>query len=118
MLNLTLIKNVLVVAIGSSIITTSIIQKIKERLKTKKSLWFVSLGVSILFGTLFAYCFSDLSLVNCLWVGLVSWVGASAIYSAFEDKIFKPFSEMNKTIEAPAENVITLDELIESGKNE
>ena len=109
MLDFDLIKTILVVAIAGSIITTAIIQKIKENLKTKKYLWYISLGVSILFGTLFALCFSELSLVNCLWVGLISWIGAGAIYSAFEDKIFKPFSKINEVVEVPKENEITFD---------
>ncbi len=109
MLDFELIKLLLIVSIASSIITTAIIQKIKENLKTKKYLWYISLGVSILFGTLFALCFSELSLVNCLWVGLISWIGAGAIYSAFEDKIFKPYSKMNERVTIPKENEIVFN---------
>jgi len=109
MLDFEMLKQVLVVAIASSIITTAIIQKIKEHLKTKNYLWYISLGVSIIFGTLFALCFSELSLVNCLWVGLISWIGASAIYSAFEDKIFKPYSKMRETVTIPKENEIVFN---------
>ena len=109
MLDFELIKLVLVVSIASSIITTAIIQKIKEHLKTKNYLWYISLGVSIIFGTLFALCFSDLSILYCLWAGLISWIGASAIYSAFEDKIFKPYSKMRETVTIPKENEIVFN---------
>lgn len=109
MLDFEMIKLVLIAALSSSIITTAIIQKIKEHLKTKNYLWYISLGVSIIFGTLFALCFSELSLVNCLWVGLISWIGASAIYSAFEDKIFKPYSKMKETVTIPVENEIVFN---------
>lgn len=62
-------------------------------------------------GTLFAICFSDLKVVNCLWVGLISWIGADAIYKSFEDKIFKPFSKMQEVVEIPKEQIKTLEEL-------
>ena len=51
MLDFNLIKSVLIVAIASSIITTAVVQKIKESLNSKKYLWLVSLGVSMIIGT-------------------------------------------------------------------
>lgn len=111
MLDFDLIKNILIVAIGSSIITTAIVQKIKEIMPTKKWISLISLGVSMIIGTLFAICFSELSLINCFWVGLCSWVGADALYKAFEDKIFTPFSKLNEVIEVPKQNKITFDEV-------
>lgn len=111
MLNFNLIKNILIVAIASGIITTAIIQKIKENLKSKKYIWLISLGVSMIIGTLFAICFSELSLINSIWVGLISWIGADAIYKAFEDKVFKPFSKMQEVVEIPKEQIKTLEDL-------
>lgn len=111
MLDFNLIKSVLIVAIGSSIITTAVVQKIKETLNTKKYLGLISLGVSIIIGTLFAMCFSDLSIINSLWVGLISWIGAEVIYKTFEDKIFTPFSKMQEVVEIPKSQIKTLDDL-------
>lgn len=111
MLDFNLIKSVLIVAIGSSIITTATVQKIKETLNTKKYLGLVSLGVSMVIGTLFAKCFSDLSIINSLWVGLISWIGAEVIYKTFEDKIFTPFSKMQEVVEIPKSQIKTLDDL-------
>ena len=111
MLDFNLIKSVLIVAIGSSIITTATVQKIKETLNTKKYLGLVSLGVSMVIGTLFAKCFSDLSIINSLWVGLISWIGAEVIYKTFEDKIFTPFSKMQEVVEVPKNQIKTLDNL-------
>lgn len=111
MLDFNLIKNILIVAIGSSIITTAVVQKIKETLNTKKYLGLISLGVSMIIGTLFAICFSDLKAVNCLWVGLISWIGADAIYKSFEDKIFKPFSKMQEVVEIPKSQIKTFKEV-------
>lgn len=111
MLDFNLIKSVLIVAIGSSIITTAVVQKIKETLNTKKYLGLISLGVSMIIGTLFAMCFSDLSIINSLWVGLISWVGADAIYKTFEDKLFKPFNKLQEVVEVPKSQIKTLNDL-------
>ena len=73
------------------------IQKIKEQLKNKKALFIVSLIVSIVIGTLFSLSFADLSLINSIWVGLVTWIGADALYKTFEDKIFTKFSDINNS---------------------
>lgn len=95
-MNLDLLKEILVVAIGSSIFSTATIQKIKEMLKSKKWLYFIAIIVSFGIGICFALCFSDLDIVNALWVGLATWVGADALYKTFEEKLFIPFSDMNK----------------------
>lgn len=118
MLDFNLIKNILIVAIGSSIITTAVVQKIKESLNSKKYLWLISLGISMVIGTLFAICFSDLSIVNSLWCGLICWIGADAIYKTFEEKVFKPFAKMQEVVEVPKEQIITLEEIKEGAENE
>ncbi|MBQ4263146.1 MAG: hypothetical protein IJB83_02740 [Bacilli bacterium] len=99
-MDIELVKQIIIVAIASSIISTAIVQKVKEQLKSKKWLFFVGLVVSIGIGIAFASSFSELSLLSSVWVGIVSWIGADAIYKAFEDKIFKSFSNIDnaKTI--------------------
>ena len=96
-MDIDLIKQVLIVAISSSVISTSLTQKIKEGFKFKKSktIVLVSFVVSVLVGTFFSLSFTELSLINSLWVGLVSFIGADAIYKTFEDKIFKSFSDLD-----------------------
>ena len=76
--------------------TKRTVQQIKSGITFKKSktLVWVSLIVSLLLGTTFALCFSDLSVVYSLWAGFTTWLGAEAIYTALEDKIFKPYSEI------------------------
>ena len=110
MLNIDLIQKVLIVAIASGILTTSLVQKIKESIKFKESkiLVLVAFIVSIIIGTLFALSFSDLSFMYCLWCGFISFIGADVIYKAFEDKIFKPFNKIydESTIKIPKENEI------------
>jgi len=97
-MNIDLLKTVCVVAIASSIITTSTVQMIKSGVKVSNSKMFVwlSLGISLTIGTFFAKCFSSLSWLNCLWSGFITWLGAEAIYHSLEEKIFTPLSKMNK----------------------
>ena len=110
MLNLDLIKEVLIVAMASSVITTAFVQKIKESFTFKKSnrLVIVSFVASMILGTLFALSFSDIGLKYALWSGVVSFIGADTLYKMFEDKIFKSFSEItekNKVV-VDEENII------------
>ena len=110
MLNLELIKNVLIISVAGSIITTAIVQRIKESFTFKKSskLVIVSFIVSMVLGTLFSLSFSDATFINSLWAGLISFLGADAIYKAFEDKIFKTFNEIveEKSTKINEENII------------
>lgn len=98
-MNLEIIKQILIVSIAASIVSTATIQKIKEQLKSKKWLFFTSLISSIIIGITFALSFTELSIINSIWVGLIIWIGADAIYKSFEDKIFKKFSDIEQIIE-------------------
>lgn len=93
-----LLKTVCVVAIAGGIITTATVQQIKSGIdfKNSRSIVWLSLVVSLIIGTLFARCFSDLSWTYCVWAGLITWIGAEAIYLALEEKVFTPFSDMKK----------------------
>lgn len=104
LLELELIKNVLIVGIASGIITTGLIQKIKQNLKTKKYIVLISFIVNMTIGTLFALSFSTVGLFNSIWAGLFSFIGADILYQMFEDKIFKPFSSMQNNVVIPTTN--------------
>lgn len=110
MLDFDLIKNILIVSIATSIITTAFVQKVKETIKFKKSnrLVFISFIVSMIVGPLFSLSFSNVSIINSLWVGLISFLGADMLYKMFEEKVFTPFSKLyeDDTIEIPKENEI------------
>ena len=97
-MNFDLLKQVLLISIGSSIITTTLVQKIKEgfKFKSSKNIIASSFGVSMVVGTLFSLTFTDLNFVNSLWVGLISFIGADAVYKTFEDKIFKSFGTISE----------------------
>ena len=98
MLNLTLIRNILIISIASSIISTSLIQRIKEGTRSKKYMLLKSFIISFVVGILFSLSFSDITLVYSCWVGLISFIGADAIYKTFEDKIFKSFNDIENVI--------------------
>ena len=84
-MNLELLKQVLIVGISASIFSTAIIQKIKEQLKSKKWLFFISLVISIGIGIFFTLSFTELNIINSIWVGITTWVGADLIYKSFEE---------------------------------
>lgn len=104
-MDLEIIKQILIVSIAASIVSTATIQKIKEQLKSKKWLFLTSLISSIVIGISFALSFTELSLINAIWVGLISWIGADAIYKSFEDKIFTKFSDIEQTVEIERNDV-------------
>ena len=95
-MNIELIKALLLVAVSSSIISTSFIQKIKtiSLIKCSDCLVYISLLVSMSFGMLFTLSFTNYTLVESLWVGLFSFIGADSLYKAFEDKLFKSFNKI------------------------
>lgn len=104
-MNLEIIKQILIVSIAASIVSTATIQKIKEQLKSKKWLFFTSLISSITIGITFALSFTELSIINSIWVGLITWIGADAIYKSFEDKIFKRFSDIENVTEIKRDDI-------------
>lgn len=99
MLDITLLKNILIVSIASSIISTSLVQLIKEATNSKKYIFLINLFISMTTGVLFTLTFTDLNIINSLWVGLISFIGADALYKTFEDKIFNSLSSINDVIE-------------------
>ncbi len=96
-INFDLIKFIAIAGIGASVISTPVIQKIKEMLKTKKYLNIIACLVSILIGEFFTLSFTNFGAVNGLWVGIITWAGASAIYKTFENKLFTPFGELDNS---------------------
>src|SRR5574344_2813227 len=100
-MNFELIKALLVVAISSSIISSAFVQKIKgiSLIKCSDCLIYVSFFISMLFGIIFTLTFTSYNIINALWVGLFSFLGADSLYKAFEDKIFKSYSNINSITE-------------------
>lgn len=98
MLDFTLIRNILIIALSSSIISTSLIQRLKEGTKSKKYMLLKSFVISMTIGICFSLSFSNIDIINSIWVGIISFIGADAIYKSFEDKIFASFSQIENVI--------------------
>ena len=100
-MNIELIKALLLIAVSSSIISASFIQKIKtiSLIKCSDCLIYISFLISMSFGILFTLSFTDYKLIDSIWVGLFSFIGADSLYKAFEDKLFKSFNKINEVKE-------------------
>lgn len=96
MIDVTLLKNILVVSVASSIISTELIQIIKETELPNFLINIFSFIISILIGIFFTMTFTDLTFLNSIWVGIISFIGADMIYKTFEEKIF---NETNNVIQ-------------------
>lgn len=95
-MNIDLIKMLLVIACASSILSTAFVQKIKTAsiIKCNSCLLYISFFISILFGVVFTLSFTKYDILESLWVGLFSFLGADSLYKAFEDKIFASYSKL------------------------
>ncbi len=100
-MNIDLIKSLLLVAIASSIVSTAFVQKIKAMsiCKCSNCVIYISFFVSMIFGVMFTLSFTSYNIIDSLWIGLFSFLGADSLYKAFEDKIFKSYSTLNNIIE-------------------
>lgn len=100
-MNIDLIKTLLIIASASSIISTAFVQKFKSAsiIKCSSCLLYISFVVSMVFGIVFTLSFTTYNIINSLWVGLFSFLGADSIYKVFEDKIFASYSELNNVTE-------------------
>lgn len=98
MINYVLIKEVLTMAVINSLIITSLVQKIKEAFSIKCSnvCIFISLITSIVIGTMFSLCFSNLNFISSLWSSLISFLGADFIYKLLENKVLKSLGDIKE----------------------
>lgn len=98
-MNLQLIQELLAVAVIASVISTAVIQKIKIDLdiKSKKAMFFIPFFTNVFIGGGFAMHFTNANVVNALWVGLFSFVGADALYKTFlENKMFDSIGKIEE----------------------
>lgn len=110
MLDIELLKNVLIIAIAGGIVSSLLIQKIKEVLNSKRFLVLISFIVNMIIGTLFAKCFSDIDWLYCLWAGLFGFVDATILYAMLEDKVFKSFNSIKKDEEQMIDTVMNIQD--------
>ena len=100
-MNIDLIKMLLVISCASSILSTAFVQKMKTAsiIKCNSCLLYISFFISILFGVVFTLSFTKYNVIESLWVGLFSFLGADSLYKAFEDKIFSSYSKLQNVTE-------------------
>ena len=88
MLNVSLLQNLLIIAIACSTVTVAFIQKTKRFLPKSYLIPLYSLCVNLICGYYFCNTFtSDVNLLESIWVGLFSFLGADTIYTTLEGKL-------------------------------
>ena len=109
MLNLTLLQQMLVVAIALSVITCAFIQKTKKYFPCSSCLVIYNLIVNFVVGALFCITFTSVDFPNSLWVSFFSFIGADTIYKALEGKL-KDYSSLvsNDYIAVKKSNIISV----------
>ncbi len=98
-MNIELITQILILALASSLISTQLIQRVKENLNITNRI--VLAVTSFLFsfatGIFFTLSFSELKKEDALWVGVIAYAGAEIIYQNFRKKLgLKSLSELEK----------------------
>lgn len=95
-MNIDLLKELFVIAIVLSVITMAFIQKTKGIFKTSKFIELYSAIVNIIFAIVFCISFTEVSIINSLWVGLFSFLGADTLYKTLEGKLASFTDIMNQ----------------------
>ena len=110
MLNLTLLQQMIVVAIALSVITCAFIQKTKKYFPCSSCLVIYNLVVNFVVGTL-CITFTSVDFPNSLWVSFFSFIGADTLYKSLEGKL-KDYSSLVNTdyITVKKSNIINVDE--------
>ncbi len=111
----TSLMDVLAVSVVFSVILMALIQKFKTlKLIHKSSLiWFLNLLFAFLLGIPFAYSFYNLSIIDSVWTGLFSFIGAPSIYTALKNQTlisYKPKS-ISDVVTISKENEIVRDDV-------
>lgn len=95
-MNIDLLKELLIVAIVLSVVTMAFIQKTKGIFKTSKFIELYSAIVNVVFAIVFCISFTEVSIINSLWVGLFSFLGADTLYKTLEGKLASFSDILNK----------------------
>lgn len=93
----TLLLKILMIALLCSVIQAALMQKIKELPMVKKGwiTWLFNLTLSLSLGVLFTSYFFNMTFAAGLWVGLICFLGAAAIY----ESIIKAKETISKKVE-------------------
>lgn len=96
MIDFSRLKEILIISITSGIISNALVLKLKVREKHKKHLCIISLIISFVMALLFCISFTNLTFVETLWAGGLSFIGADAIYISLEKGIIKNITHKEK----------------------
>ncbi len=106
-MDIELLRNLLIIAIMLAVVTTAFVQKTKVLFKTSNFIELYSFVVNVAFSVAFCLSFTDVSIINSLWVGLFAFLGADTLYKTFEGKL-QSFSDMIKPKEELKEPEVEL----------
>ena len=95
-MNITLLKEILLISLTSSIISNALVQKLKVCEKHKNHLCLKSTLVSVAISIFFSLSFTDLNLTYTLWSCILSFIGADALYLSIEKGILKNIINKDK----------------------
>ena len=98
-MNVELLREIVSTSIISSIFSTALIQKFKEYKIPKCILYLISFVLSVGIGILFSISFTNLNIINSIWVGFVTWIGADVVYKSLEDKLFSSYKTIDNIVE-------------------
>lgn len=87
MIDIELLQELLIIAVAVSVIAVAFIQKTKGMFKNSKWINPYSFVVNIVLGIIFCLTFTETDIVNGLWVGLFSYIGADTLYKSLEGKL-------------------------------
>lgn len=93
MLNIDLLQQLLIDAVALGVVTCAFIQKTKSIFKSSKWIGLYGFLVNMVFGFVFCVSFTNVTILNSLWVGIFSFIGADTLYKTLEGKL-KPYSEI------------------------
>lgn len=111
MLNITMLQQMLIIAIAMSSISCAFIQKTKKYLKNSKYIIIYSFIINIIFSIIFCMTFTNVPFPESLWIGLFSFIGADTLYKTLEKKLTSYTDLVKKEyIEVPKENLINIEE--------
>lgn len=102
--------NILMMSGTFSIVMMIFLQNVKKQSFIKKGVqvWVLNLLFSFLLGIPFGMVFYNLSLVDSIWIGVFTFVGAPSIYQALKSQNIVNYtpSSLKDTVSIPKENEI------------
>ena len=87
MFHIEYVSELLMISTILSSITCTLIQKTKILIPKSKYIPIYSIIINIIISILFCKTFTDLKLLDSIWIGLFTFLGANSIYKTLEGKL-------------------------------